>query len=74
MKKYTVFFFPNGNIAVTDGKEQIPELQEKSIPGMFAEYLESKGYDPNDFLLKLSSGEATFLKTIYGWNWEFKNG
>ncbi len=70
--RYTAFFFSNGNIAVTDSKkggEQVPELQQKAIPVLFAEFLESKGYDPTNFLLKLSSGEATLFKTEFGWNW-----
>lgn len=44
--KYTAFFYANGNIAITDEKEQIPELQSKGVPILFAEFLESKGYDP----------------------------
>jgi len=72
--KYTAFFFPNGNIAVTDGENQIPELQRKSVPAMFAEHIESKGYNPAEFLLSLTAGYAIFVKSKSGgWNWEFVN-
>jgi len=70
--KYTAFFFQNRNIAVTDKKGQIPNLQRKPVPVMFAEFLEKEGYDPAEFLLKLPSGDATFFKTEYGWAWRLK--
>lgn len=73
--RYTVLFFSNGNIAVLDnenGGEQVPELQAKAVPVMFAERLEKKGYNPADFLLEFPSGKATLFKTESGWNWTFK--
>lgn len=69
--KYEVFFFANGDIIVINSKNQIPELQRKSIPVLFAEYVESKGYDPTDFQLNMTTGKATLFKTEYGWNWTF---
>lgn len=71
----TVYFFPNGNVAVCgeDG-HQIPELQ-KSYVGLFCEFLKSKGYKPEDSIFNLPSGEeAKVFKTMYGWNWEIKGG
>ena len=69
MKKYEVFFFPNGTIAVTEGENQITELQTKGVPALFAEFVESKGYDPTDFQLHLGSVDAVLFKTKDGWNW-----
>lgn len=69
----TVYFFPNGNVTVCgqDGR-QIFEL-EKSYVELFCEFLESKGYKPEDAIFNLPSGEeAEIFKTMSGWNWEIK--
>lgn len=70
--KYDATFFTNGNIAVFCDGEQIPELQEKGVPVMFAKFLESKGYDPAEFLLRLPAGNATLHKGSQGWGWRFE--
>ena len=70
--KYEAFFFANGAIVVTDGKEQVAELQQKAIPVLFAEFVESKGYDPTDFQLNMTNGKAVLFKTEYGWNRKFE--
>jgi len=71
MSNYHAYFFPNGNIAVTEGQKQIPELQRESVPSMFAKFVESKGYDPLCFTLHLPQGEARLFKTEDGWDWNF---
>lgn len=65
----TVFFFPDGQTAVTDGREQIPELQQSWLI-LFLEFLESKGEDPMAYEFKLPSGQtARAFKTDSGYNW-----
>jgi len=43
-KTVEVFFFPNGNTAVCENNQQVPELQEPWIL-LFAQFLEDKGVD-----------------------------
>ena len=45
-----VFFFPNGNTSVTDGKEQIPKLQESWFL-LFIDFLKSKGIKVNENII-----------------------
>ncbi len=71
--KYNAMFFRNGTIAVTDNKGQIPELQRKSVPVLFAEFLESKGYNPTEFLLQFPAGYAILKKGSHGWGSQFEN-
>ena len=71
--KFKVLFFSNGNIAVFDGDEQVPELQQKAVPILFAEFVESKGYNPEDFILEFPAGKATLFKAKHGWNWRFND-
>ncbi len=70
--KYQVYFFPNGNIAVTDGNEQIPELQSESMVSLFCKHAESKGYNPLDFELHFGDGTANPFRTSEGhFSWKF---
>jgi len=56
---------------VTDGQEQILELQEESVPSLFAKFVQTKGYDPLDFMLHFPQGNAKLFRTEHGWNWDF---
>jgi len=69
-KNYSVFFFQNGLTAVTDTKEQVPELQ-KSWLLLYVKFLESKGFNPEEFEFNLPTGEKAYLlKTPEGsWTW-----
>ena len=66
-----VYFFPNGNTAVTDNVEQIPELQESWLL-LFAKFLESKGIDPTQSIYHLQTGDAVVFKIPGGYNWRFR--
>lgn len=66
---YQVYFYPNGNTGVTDGKQQIVELQE-AWAVLFAQFLESKGYDPTAFELFFPNATGRYFRTSEGeWNW-----
>lgn len=63
-----ILFFPNGNTAVFENKEQVPELQVSWL-NLFAEFLENKGIDPALVSITLPNGNKTkFLKTCNGWS------
>ena len=67
----TVLFFPNGQTVVTNGREQIPELQQSWLV-LFLKFLESRGEDPTRFEFKLPSGRtALVFKTDSGYNYQF---
>ena len=66
-----VWFFPNGNTAVTEGGEQIPELQQPWIL-QFARFLESEGVNPLECIFHLQSSTAKIFVTSVGdYNWRF---
>ncbi len=69
----TVFFFPNGNSGVYDGEERMDTLQRPWFL-LFAEFIESRGYDPTDFEYHLPDGRhiATVFKIPEGYNWRIK--
>ena len=70
-KKYEAFFSSNGNVVVNEGRNRVLELK-KDIPILYAEFLEKKGYDPEDFLLILPTGTATLTRVAGGgWSWRF---
>ena len=63
-----ILFFPNGNTAVFENEEPVPELQENWLK-MFAEFLENKGIDPALVSITLpNSNKTKFLKTCNGWS------
>lgn len=65
-----VFFFNNGNTAVCDTTgQQVPDLQQPWIL-LFAEFLKSKGIDPEAADFMLPSGKMAHLfRTEAGLNW-----
>jgi hypothetical protein len=65
-----IYFFPDGNTAVTDGASQCPELQESWVL-LFARFLESKGEDPTAFELHFPDGSTgRIFRTDEGLNWQ----
>lgn len=68
-----VYFFSNGNTAVTDedGK-QVPELQVSWFK-FYLTFLEELGYDPTTMEFDFQgTGKAEIFKTDEDeWNWEF---
>ncbi len=67
-----IWFFPNGNVAVTEDGKQIPEFQESWLI-LFVNFLESKGIDPTDAIYHLGSEEVEVFKTSDGYNWRIRN-
>ena len=71
MKPTDVFFFANGNTAVTDGQSQIPELQQPWLL-KFVEFLQELGIDVKDIRFHLPTGVATLFPLEDGrFNWQF---
>ena len=66
-----VYFFPNGNTAVTENNRQITELQ-KSWFLLFVDFLVSKGIDPTKVNYHLLSRDAEVFKIPNGYNWRFR--
>ena len=65
-----VIFFPNGNTAVCEGENQVPELQVPWLL-MFVEFLQSKGEDPEKLDITLPNGnKAKVFKVEGGYNWD----
>jgi hypothetical protein len=67
IKPLNAYLFANGNIAVTDGREQIPELQEAPI-SLWAWRAEELGYDVDGLLIETPLGKWRLIKTASGWN------
>lgn len=73
----TLFFFGNGNTAVTDGHSQIPELQ---VPWfrLVIEWMKSQGVDVEHCKIKLPIGDAEIFPIEpedpgdHTWNWRIK--
>ena len=67
-----ILFFPNGNTAVFENEEQIPELQEGWL-NLFAEFLVRKGIDPTLANITLpDQKKAKIFRTPNGFNWNIK--
>ena len=67
-----LFFFPNGNTAVTDEQDQLPELQVPWIR-LVIEGLRSQGVDIEKCELILPAGPAEIVPLAgKHWNWRFK--
>jgi hypothetical protein len=71
MSKPTVFFFQNGNVAVTDDRGRQVSAAQKSVIETMCEKLVSLGYDPTTFDFMVGNGTARVFKTESGWNWSF---
>jgi hypothetical protein len=66
-----VIFFPNGNTAVFDDSNQIPELQ-KSWLLVFVQFLEDRGIDPAGIEFTMPNRLTVRLfRNEDGWNWGF---
>ncbi len=76
-KELRVMFLWNGLTCVFDGlernAEQVPELQRPWIT-LFAEFLESKGYNPVNATFELPDGQVVklFRTDDGGFNWKFE--
>lgn len=70
-----VFFFGNGNTAVTDSREQIPELQQPWLR-LFVRFLQEKRPDVDIEQLKFNMPDLRVVRVKkYGpgpddWNWQ----
>ena len=70
-KQVNVIFFPNGNTAVFENNEQVPELQQSWFL-KFVEFLESKDVDVMNSTYVLPEGTAIkLIRTEEGYNWNF---
>lgn len=63
MPDKSVVFFSNGNAVVLIDGKQTPELQESWI-GLFAQFLESKGYNPHEFTFESPGYRVQLFKTV----------
>ena len=70
-KQVNVIFFSNGNTAVYENQEQIPELQKSWLLN-FIEFLENNGVDVLNSTYELPQGKAKLFKTEEGYNWMFE--
>ncbi len=69
MKKANVYFFPNGNTAVTIGGEQSPEHQ-RSWFKKYVMFLKRKGIDIEKSNYWLPDGrQAELIKRKNGYTW-----
>ena len=65
----SIFFFPNGNVAVCDDNEQIPELQGSWLM-KYIEFLQSKGVRVEDVgeIWLPNKRKAIYYKDSHNWS------
>lgn len=68
-KPKNAILFDNLNIAVTDGENQIPELQESPI-SLWAKRATELGYDVDGLVIQTHLGNWRLLKQKNGWSRE----
>lgn len=74
----TLFFFSNGNTAVFDGNEQIPELQVSWFR-LAIEWMRKQGVDVEHCEIMLPAGDAEIIPLpeheagMPDWNWRIKS-
>ena len=68
MKLKNVFFFPNGNTCATDGKNQIPKLQESWFK-LYIKFLKDQGIEVDEnIVFNMPNGKkAKYMKEWDNW-------